>query len=103
MSKRTPEQPERLGLRPIEVAKALGRLLPFRVALRIEEAAESVGLSPGAFRTYLLPYCPKLYAGRSVVIPTRPFVEFVEGLALEEEEQTSETAAELLARTEQAR
>ena len=73
-----------------------------RVALRIEEAAACIGLSERAFREHLLPRCPKLYAGRAVVIPTRPFVAFIEALAADEEQETQETAASLLARVDRA-
>ena len=71
-----------------------------RVGLRIEEAAASMGLSERAFRDHILPRCPKLYAGRAVLIPTRLFKEFIEGLAAEEQQTTQETASELLSRTE---
>ena len=57
-----------------------------RLALRIEEAAELLGLSEGAFRQHLLPYCPKFYAGRSVRIPFSLLREFIEELARELEE-----------------
>ena len=71
-----------------------------RVGLRIEEAAAALGLSERTFREHILPNCPKLYAGRSVVIPLRAFENHIEGLALEELQQTQQTAAELLADTE---
>lgn len=51
-----------------------------RAALRIEEAAALVGLSERAFRDHLLPFCPKFRVGRSVRIPVRRFLEFVENL-----------------------
>jgi hypothetical protein len=73
-----------------------------RIGLRIEEAAAALGLSERAFRDHILPRCPKMYAGRSIVIPKRLFEQFIETLALEEQGQIQETAAELLARTEQA-
>ncbi len=73
-----------------------------RVALRIEEAASSIGLSERAFREHILPRCPKVYAGRAVVIPTRPFVAFIEAIAAEEGQETQETAASLLARVDPA-
>ena len=71
-----------------------------RIALRIEEAAETLGLSERAFREHLLPLCPKVYAGRSVVIPRRLFEQFLEQLALAEKQQTEETAGDLLASAE---
>ena len=58
--------------------------LTTRIALRIDEAAATMGLSEGAFREHILPACPKLYAGRAVVIPKRLFEHWVEQLALEE-------------------
>ena len=69
-----------------------------RAALRIEEAAESVGLSERAFRDHLLPRCPKFHAGTAVRIPTQLFLEFIAGLALEEQQSSQESAAELLTR-----
>ncbi len=71
-----------------------------RVGLRIEEAANALGLSERAFRDHILPGCPKVYAGRSVVIPRRLFEQHIERLAKEEAQETQETAAQLLARTE---
>ncbi len=71
-----------------------------RIALTIEEAAASVGLSQGAFEDHILPHCLKLHAGRRIVIPKRLLEKHVEKLAIEEAEQTEETAVELLARTE---
>jgi hypothetical protein len=71
-----------------------------RLGLGIDEAARTIGLSPGAFRDHVLPRCPKFYAGKRVVIPRRLFLKFIEGLALEEAQQGKETAAELLAATE---
>ena len=71
-----------------------------RVGLRIEEAAAALGLSERAFRDHILPGCPKIYAGRSVVIPKKLFERHVERLAQEEEQETQETATELLARVE---
>lgn len=71
-----------------------------RLALRIEEAAEAIGLSERAFREHLLPRCPKLYAGRSVVIPKVLFERFLEELATEEQASNEETAVELLASLE---
>ena len=64
-----------------------------RLAYRIEEAAQLVGLSPRAFRDHLLPTCPKLYAGRAIVIPRRLFEAFLESLA--QEEAHLPTASEL--------
>ncbi len=71
-----------------------------RIALTIEEAAESVGLSQGAFEDHILPHCPKFHAGRRIVIPKQLFEKYIEKLAVEETEQTEEAAVELLARTE---
>ena len=71
-----------------------------RIALTIEEAAESVGLGQGAFEDHILPHCPKFHAGRRIVIPKRRFEEHIEKPAVEEAEQIEETAVELLARTE---
>jgi hypothetical protein len=71
-----------------------------RLGLRIDEAAASIGLSKRAFEEHILPRCPKFYAGRAVVIPKRPFERFIEALALEEQQQTQETAAELLHRVD---
>ena len=48
-----------------------------RFALRIEEAAASIGLSRGAFREHVLPDCPKIHAGRTVLIPAGPFKEYL--------------------------
>ena len=71
-----------------------------RLALRPEEAAAAVGLSEGAFRRYLLPRCPKWYAGRSVRIPRQAFERFVEELAEEEEIEGARTAKGLLSRVD---
>ena len=49
-----------------------------RLALRIEEAAETLGMSVGAFREHLLPSCPKIRAGRGVLIPVEPFRKYLE-------------------------
>ena len=67
-----------------------------RIALRPKEAAESIGLSERAFREHILPRCPKLYAGRSVLIPQRLFEEYLESLATAEQDDIEETAAALL-------
>ena len=83
-------------------ADAAPCLLADRVALRIEEAAATLGLSEGAFRTHILPACPKVHVGRSVLIPKRLFEQHIEHLAKEETQETQETAEQLLARTEQA-
>ena len=72
-----------------------------RLALRPPEAAKALGLSERAFREHVLPRCPKFYAGRAVLIPKHLFQKHIETLATEETQQTDETAAELLARTEQ--
>ena len=72
-----------------------------RVGLRIEEAAAALGLSERAFRDHILPGCPKVYAGRSVVIPKRLFEQHLERLAKGEGQETQETAEELLTRSEQ--
>ena len=56
-----------------------------RLALRIEEAAELLGLSEGAFRQHLLPDCPKFFAGRSVRIPLSLLRVFIEDLARDED------------------
>ena len=71
-----------------------------RLALRVEEAAALVGLSEGAFRAYLLPRCPKFYAGRSIRIPAGGFQAYVESLAQEELRQQTQTANSLLSRVE---
>ena len=68
-----------------------------RIAVRIDEAAALLGLSENAFRDHLLPDCPKLYAGRAVLIPLRKLQAFIENLALGEVGETEATAAELLA------
>ena len=52
-----------------------------RLALRIEEAAEALGLSKGAFREYLLADCPKIRVGRAVRIPLEPFKEYLKARA----------------------
>ena len=51
-----------------------------RLALRIEEAAELVGLSERSFRDHVLadPSCPRVYIGKSVRIPRRLFAEYLE-------------------------
>ena len=51
-----------------------------RVALRIEEAAQLVGLSPRSFRDHLLadPKCPRFFCGKSVRIPRRLFERYIE-------------------------
>ena len=69
--------------------------LTTRIALRIDEAAATMGLSEGAFREHILPGCPKLYAGRAVLIPRDLLVRFIGELATKEGAET-ETAAELL-------
>ena len=67
-----------------------------RLALRIEEAAASIGLSEGAFSAHILPRCPKLYAGRAVVIPKRLFERFLETCALEEGKVVGDSVEDLL-------
>jgi hypothetical protein len=51
-----------------------------RVALRIDEAAASVGLSERSFRDHFLadPACPRIYSGKRVLIPRRLFEQYVE-------------------------
>jgi hypothetical protein len=71
-----------------------------RIALRVPEAAAMVGLSEGAFREHLLPHCPKLYAGRALVIPRRPFEDWLERRALEAAEPVGESVEELLAQVD---
>jgi hypothetical protein len=58
-----------------------------RVALRIEEAAALVGLSERSFRDHMLadPSCPRVYIGKSVRIPRRLFVEYLERQAARED------------------
>ena len=51
-----------------------------RLALTIEEAAESLGMSETAFRDHLYAACPKFYAGRTVRIPLRAFEDYILGL-----------------------
>jgi len=72
--------------------------LTSRLALRVEEAAALVGLSDRAFREHLLPRCPKFYAGRAVIIPRKPFEEFLAKLAEDSQNELRETARELIAR-----
>lgn len=74
-----------------------------RIAVRIDEAAALVGLSENAFRDHLLPACPKVYAGRAVLIPLRSFQAFIEGLALGEACETKATADELLCAVQSGR
>ena len=78
-----------------EVKPPLGLTL---LAVTVSEAAALLSLSEGAFRTYLLPGCPKFYIGRSVRIPLGGLTRFVEELAQAESHQQREPAAELLAR-----
>jgi hypothetical protein len=78
-----------------EVKPPLGLTL---LAVTVPEAAALLGLSEGAFRTYLLPDCPKLYIGRSVRIPLRGLTQFVEERAQAESQHQRESAAELMAR-----
>jgi len=104
VSDKLPNLAGRLALRPKEAGstEVAGQCLQLedRLGLGIEEAARTIGLSVGAFRDRVLPRCPKFYVGKRVVIPKRLFMEFIEGLALEEARQGKETAAELLAATE---
>ena len=53
---------------------------PYRVALTLREAADSLGMSETAFRDHLWEGCPKFYAGRVVRIPVKPFEDYVLGL-----------------------
>ena len=76
------------------------RTLADRLALRIEEAAETIGLSEGAFRQHVLPRCPKLYAGRAVIIPKRLFELFLEECALEGGREVGESVEELFRQVE---
>ncbi len=71
-----------------------------RIALRVHEAAAMVGLSEGAFREHMLPKCPKVYAGRALVIPRRAFEDWLERRALEESELVDDTVDQLLARVD---
>ena len=68
-----------------------------RLALRLNEAAEALGVSEGAFRAHLLPRCPKFYVGRSLRIPRDLFERFVGELA-QEEDQDSAAAQTILDR-----
>lgn len=72
-----PERPNRAPQAPLAVP--IGE----RLALRIEEAAELVGLSERSFRDHLLadPGCPRIYIGKSVRIPRRLFAEYLESRA----------------------
>ena len=62
-------------------ASSTDSLLRDRLGLRIEEAAEAIGLSTRAFREHILPGCPKLFAGKAIIIPTRLFEQHLELLA----------------------
>ena len=55
-----------------------------RLGLRIEEAAQLVGLSTRAFRDHILadPKCPRFFCGRSLRIPRRLFERYIEQRAL---------------------
>ena len=78
-----------------EVKPPLGLTL---LAVTVSEAAALLGLSEGAFRTYLLPDCPRFYIGRSVRIPLGGLTRFVEALAQAESHQQRESATKLLER-----
>ena len=71
-----------------------------RIALRISEAAAMVGLSEGAFRDHWLRECPKVYAGRALVIPRRPFEDWLERRALEESELVDDNVDGLFAQVD---
>ncbi len=70
------------------------------LAVTVSEAAALLGLSEGAFRTHLLPDCPKFYIGRSVRIPLGGLTRFVEELAQAESHQQRESATKLLERVQ---
>ena len=76
MGKRTPEQPERLGLRPIEVAKALG-------------------VSERTVRQ-ILPEIPHLRIGTAIVIPIEALKKWLIDEAKVEEGRIDAAVEEIL-------
>ena len=76
MSKRTPEQPERLGLRPIEVARALG-------------------VSERTVRQ-VLPRIPHLRIGTAIVIPIEALKKWLIDEAKVEEGRIDAAVEEIL-------
>ncbi len=66
-----------------------------RLALKVEEAARTLGMSVGSFREHLLPNCPKIRAGRGVRIPLEPFKKYLELRAEQDREDFGDSIEEL--------
>ena len=71
-----------------------------RLALRVSEVATALGLSEGAFREHLLPTCPKIHAGRTVLIPVEPLKKYLEARAAEDGQEIGESVDALFERVD---
>ena len=60
-----------------------------RMALTVEEAAETLGMCENTFREHILSdsRCPRFFCGRLVRIPVAPFATYLDLLADEEQER----------------
>ena len=68
-----------------------------RVAWSVEEAAASLGLCKRSFEDHCLAQgCPRLYAGRRLPIPRRPFEEWIGRRAAQTSQELEGGAEELL-------
>jgi hypothetical protein len=76
------ERKERLSLRD-------------RFALTVAEAAAAIGVSPRFFRD-ILPDVPHLHLGKRVLIPTKPFEEWLRKRAQEEQSSIDATVDAVL-------
>ena len=70
-------------------------VLTSRTALNLKEAAKSVGISPEHLRN-LLPEIPHLYLGRRLVIPVKPFEEWLREQAEVTKAESERLAEEIL-------
>jgi hypothetical protein len=67
-----------------------------RLALRPKEAAEALGISERHLRT-LLPDVPHLYLGNRLVIPVKPFEEWLREQAEAEKSRSDRVAEAIIA------
>ena len=76
--------------------KPLERLhLADRLALTVPEAAESIGVSESHLRN-ILPDIPHLYLGKRLVIPVKPFEEWLREQAKAEAGRADRMASKIL-------
>lgn len=79
----------------LEILDSQGPLiLASRLALRLPEAAEALGISERAFRD-ILPEVPHTRIGRSVIIPVGPFEDWLRKRTEAEQESGKDIAQEI--------